>query len=276
MRWLPDWLVYALTLGVIVVVLFAVEGRRDDAPPSLDGSEKLGPLLPPPSMFDPEILVEVGPVTSGLGTAFAINPDGWWLTARHVVDGCDRVGLVVAQETAAEVEVRTATYADLAILRSQGAPGSLAVDGQEDNLRLRQRAFHVGFPQGRTGEVASRLIGRERLIARGRYEFEQRVLAWVETGRTGGLNGSLAGISGGPVFDERGQVIGVTLAESSRRGRLYTAAPQTLAALLSSARIEPRGDPAPPMTATNYGYRADALRRALVVAQVVCIEGETS
>jgi len=277
MRWIPDWLIYALAILTIFLVT-ATLNLRDDAPPALEGSEDLGPLLPPPSIFDPEILVDVGPVTSGLGTAFAVSTDGWWLTARHVVDDCQnvgRVGLVVAQETAAEVDVTVAQFADLALLHSDAAPVAIALHEAENDLRVGQTAFHVGFPQGRKGEAASRLLGRETLITRGRYTIQQPVLVWAETGRTTGLRGTLAGISGGPALDTNGRVIGVTLAESSRRGRIYTASPATIFRLLSVERVTPTGRPVERITATNYGGRADELRRALAVAQVVCIVERT-
>jgi S1-C subfamily serine protease len=278
MRWLPDWAIYALAIVTIFLVTLTLDfRRRNEAPPAFEGSETLGPLLPPPSVFDPEILVDVGPITSGLGTAFAISTDGWWLTARHVVDDCQRVGrvgLVVAQETAAEVDVTVAQFADLALLHSQGAPVAIALDQSEDDLRIGQTAYHVGFPQGRRGEAASRLLRRETLVTRGRYTIQQPVLVWVETGRTRGLNGTLAGISGGPALDSTGQVIGVTLAESSRRGRIYTASPDTIFRLLEVERVTPTGEPVERLTDANYGGRADELRRSLAVAQVICIVEE--
>jgi hypothetical protein len=66
-------------------------------------------------------------------------------------------------------------------------------------------------------------------------------------------------------------VIGVTVAESTRRGRIYTAAPSSLARLLRVEQVEAEGVPGPRMTAENYGEEADNLRRDLAVAQVVCI-----
>jgi S1-C subfamily serine protease len=270
----PDWIIYALAIGAIWFVFWAATPRSDTTPALEDGAE-LGPLLPPPSAFDPEILVDVGPVTSGIGTAFAIHQDGWWLTARHVVDGCDRVGIVVARDTAAEVrdrDIRIARFADLALLRTTSAPVAMVLDQSDRKLRVGQRAFHVGFPQGRSGEAASRLIGRETLVTRGRYEFEQPVLAWAETGRTGGLFGTLAGISGGPAIDSGGRVIGVTLAESSRRGRIYTASPSTVLQLLRVEHVRPEGELAAQWDDQNYGDQADRLRRVLAVAEVICIE----
>jgi S1-C subfamily serine protease len=223
-------------------------------------------------MYDPAVLVEVGPVASGMGSAFAISPEGWWLTARHVVDGCERVGLIVSRGAAVPVqEVKRALFADLALLKTERAPTALALDTSERRFQIGQRAFHVGFPQGRPGEAYSRLIGRETLVARGRYDLEEPVLAWAEMGRTSGVRGSLAGISGGPALAANGQVIGVTVAESARRGRIYTAAPSSILRLLRVEQVQAEGAPAARLTPDNYGQQSDDLRRDLAVAQVVCV-----
>ncbi len=270
-RLIPDWLLYIVVIAAVVFVLFRVD-QRADAPAALPESPETGAFLPPPSDYDPEVMVEVGPIASGLGSAFAISRDGWWLTARHVVDGCEHVGLVVSRGAAARVlEVRRALFADIALLRTNSAPAALALDTSERRFQIGQRAFHVGFPQGQPGEAYSRLIGRETLVARGRYDVEEPVLAWAEQGRTSGLHGSLAGISGGPAIAANGQVIGVTVAESARRGRIYTAAPSSILRLLRVEQIEPQGAPAPRLTAENYGQESDDLRRNLAVAQVVCV-----
>lgn len=270
MRFIPDWLLYIIVIAAVVFVLFEVD-QRADAPPAFDVPEQ-GAFLPPPSIYDPEVLVEVGPVSSGLGSAFAISADGWWVTARHVVDACDEVGLIVSRAAAARVtEVKVALFADLALLKTDRAPTPLAIDTSERQFQVGQRAYHVGFPQGRPGEAYSRLIGRETLIARGRYDLEEPVLAWAELGRTSGLQGSLAGISGGPAIAANGQVIGVTVAESARRGRIYTAAPSSILRLLRVEQVAAEGAPAPHLTPENYGEQADDMRRGLAVAQVVCI-----
>jgi S1-C subfamily serine protease len=270
-RLIPDWLLYIIVIAAVVFVLFRVD-ERSNAPESLPDAPETGAFLPPPSVYDPEVLVEVGPVSSGLGSAFAISEEGWWLTARHVVDACERVGLIVARGAAAPVtDVKVALFADLALLKTDRAPAALALDTSERHFQVGQRAYHVGFPQGRPGEAYSRLIGRETLIARGRYAVEEPVLAWAELGRTSGMRGSLAGISGGPALASNGQVIGVTVAESSRRGRIYTAAPSSIMRLLRVEQVEAEGTPGPRLTPEGYGQQADDLRRSLAVAQVVCV-----
>jgi len=275
LRLIPDWLLYIVVIAVMVFILFKVD-QRSNAPEALPDATQNSAFLPPPSVYDPEILVEVGPQSSGLGTAFAVTPDGWWVTARHVVDACARVGIIVSRGAAAPVrQVRVAQFADLALLKTDRAPSPLAIETVERNLQVGQRAFHVGFPQGHPGEAYSRLIGRENLIARGRYDVDEPVLTWAELGRTSGMSGSLAGMSGGPAFDANGEVIGVTIAESARRGRLYTASPATILRMLRVEQIHAQGSPAPRFTTDNYGQESDALRRSLAVAQVVCVTDDT-
>ena len=98
------------------------------------------------------------------------------------------------------------------------------------------------------------------------------VLAWAEIGRTDGLKGSLAGLSGAPVLDTAGDVVGVTLAEAPRRGRVFTATPQTVRRALAAAGVKPAPPgTGQPISVENYGRVADGLRRDLRVAQVVCL-----
>jgi serine protease Do len=280
MRGLPDWLIYCLALGAFVWVLFSIDGRRF-ADPALPEGDRPGRLLPPESGLDPQVLVDVGPVTSGLGTAFAIDTNGWWVTAKHVVADCERVGIVVGRRpgggdrpaAAAVSNIRSSPTSDLALLKTQSAPAALALDLSEDDLRVGQVAFHIGFPQGRQGEAMSVLAEREVLVQRGRYTGREPVLSWAERSRTSGLTGALSGMSGGPALDANGRVISVTIAESSRRGRIYTAAPSSLRKLLEDERavVTPNGEPARRMSERDYGLTADALRRSLAVAQVVCV-----
>lgn len=273
---LPDWLIY---LAVIVALILAVRGRREDAPapeapPQAfeEGAAEtgLGPELGRPSRFDPQVLVEVpAKASEGVGTAFAVDDAGVWLTARHVVDGCTNVGLLAGRRRFMPAEYRIHPQADLAILTTRGGPEPLPVD-PELRLRRGQRAYHLGFPQGRPGEATSRLLGRETLVVVGRGERAEPVLAWAETGRTDGLRGTLAGLSGAPAIDAQGRVIGVTVAEAPRRGRIYTTAPETFTEALEEAPPDSTGA-GPAINVENYGRVGDSLRRERRVAQVLCL-----
>ena len=87
------------------------------------------------------------------GTAFSIRDDGIWFTARHVVDGCDRVGLQVDQRRAAKVQkVQSHPKADIAVLWTRGGkPARIA----SAPLRVNQPGYHVGYPEGKPGRSSA-------------------------------------------------------------------------------------------------------------------------
>jgi S1-C subfamily serine protease len=268
---LPDWLIYAV---VVVGLLLAAVGRQEraDAPPAPPPTpEAEGAALGPASPFDPSVVVEVSDKTqAGAGTAFSIASSGVWVTARHVVEGCSQAAIVVSPGRGVAASVRIDPRAETAILTTDGGAPPLPL-GLGQRLRRGERAFHVGFPQGRPGEASSRLLGRENLVVQGRGARTEPVLVWAETGRTDGLKGTLAGLSGAPALDDQGRVVGVTIAEAPRRGRIYTTAPETTLRTLADAGRRFSDAVGQPITADNYGRVADDLRRNLRVAEVVCL-----
>lgn len=258
----PDWMVYALIVGGIW--LWA-RGGSERAPAPPPPPERLGDLLPDQSPLDERVLVEVGEAADGTGTAFPINRRGTWMTARHVVDGCERVALAADRRLAAHVDqVGVNGQADVAVLRTRWNRPPLPSD-LGTRKRVGEHGFFFGFPQGRPGEAVGRLLGRARLRVRGRYSTDEPVFAWAEIGRTAQLRGSLGGLSGAPVLDGDGEVVGVVSAENPRRGRIYTVAPVSL---LESFR-DPREAPEPIET-VDYGTVADRYRRERRIVQVVC------
>jgi S1-C subfamily serine protease len=270
---LPDWLVYA---AVVTALLFAAIGRREraDAPPpppspQIQGDEALGSA----STLDPEVVVNA-PEAGGprSGTAFSVDQSGVWLTARHVVEGCARAAVVVAEGRGIAARVQIDPRSEAALLITNGGVAGLPTALSEP-LKRGMRAFHPGFPQAEPGEATSRLLGRETLVVRGRGARSEPVLVWAETGRTDGLEGTLAGLSGAPALDAAGRVVGVTIAEAPRRGRIYTTAPEMVTdTLRTSTRHPEAGAAVEAITPENYGRIADDLRRTLRVAQVVCLE----
>src|SRR6478609_12245233 len=118
---LPDWLVYS---AVVLALLIAAIGRQEraDAPPppppvQADADLPLGPSSP----FDPDVVVEVpSKSTPASGTAFSIAESGVWVTARHVVEGCDQAAIVVAEGRGVAAKVEIDPRAEAAILTTEG------------------------------------------------------------------------------------------------------------------------------------------------------------
>lgn len=262
-RVVPDWMIYGGLLMVFLFIAFSV--RQDVVIGDMLERPELGPLLPSDSPRDEIILVDVAPSQSSVGTAFSINKKGLWLTARHVVDGCDRVGLRIGLGRTISVDAQIVQNSDLAVLRSDWARRPLPAD-LNSQRQVGEVGYFFGYPQGKPGEVVGSLISRSRMKVRGRYTNEEAVLTWSELGRSRNLLGSLGGLSGAPVLDKDGEIIGLITAEAPRRGRVYSVAPKYLRGIIT----EP-GTSTEPISLETYGVAADKLRRDRRVAQVICL-----
>ncbi len=270
---LPDWLVYT-TIAITLLILAQERQERADAPeapPPVPGATDV-PLAPSSPFTPAHIMPLVARRETASGTAFSVGEGGVWVTARHVLDGCYQSAIVVAEGRGVAASVRLLD-GDIAILTTVGGAPALPLAGPEEPQRG-DTAFHLGFPQGYPGEAASRLLGRRKLRERTREATPQALIAWSEIGRTESIKGDLAGLSGAPALDAGGAVVGVTLGEGPRRGRIYTTTAATLRHALKAAKVPfpaATGSAGQIITTDNYGRVADTLRRDLGVAQVVCL-----
>ena len=259
---IPDYMIYAAIL-VVIMLYSNSKSTRNKAPVP---PEDVGDLLPADSPYDPSILVNVDAPRSGVGTAFAIDEAGHWLTARHVVDSCDTVGLRIGRTKYLPVKATVSEDFDLAVLSGSWNPDPIRSDLYTPR-HLGESGFFFGFPQGRPGEVTGRLLGRGRMKVKGRYRSDEPILAWAENGRSSGLRGSLGGLSGGPVLDKDGEIIGVVSAENLRRGRVYSVIPRNLRPHVK----EDKSYKARAINVHSYGLQADEYRRNRQIAQVICL-----
>ncbi len=259
---IPDWVFYACVVGLIY---FNAARMQEDISAPPPPAPELGPLLPSESPRDDQIITQIDIPRSGTGTAFAIDGLGNWLTARHVVDSCSEVALKIGTTRIISASYEVLPKNDLAILRTNWTRKPLPNDVFE-RRQVGEMGYFIGFPQGRPGEVVGSLISRSRMLVRGRYTSDESVLAWAELGRTNGLRGSLGGLSGAPVLDRDGEIIGLVTAENPRRGRIYSVAPKALRPFFSN----PTGRPEP-IDHLTYGLQADRLRRDRRIAQVLCL-----
>ncbi len=264
-----------LLLGVIAAVFGAmVLGEIYGGPPTEPlrppAAPRPGPTPAPP--FESTIVVDVPTGSSpGTGTAFSVSSGGVWLTARHVVEGCARAAIVVGAGQGVAAEVRFDPRGETAVLITQGGAPALPMAPRQ-SIQRGMIAFHAGFPLGRPGEVATRLLRRQTLVLRGRRTRREQVLAWEETGDAEASPRDLAGLSGAPTLDGGGQVIGVTIAQSRHHRWIYTTTPGALRAALARAHVEPAtGARAAPMTTDSYPRIAARLRRDLRIVPVVCL-----
>ena len=251
----------------------------DGLRPAPETPRGAGRFLPEESARDPRLIVEVGDKPgSSVGTAFSIDRSGVWITAHHVTSGCDLVGLQKSNGRLVRVrQVSERPDADISILRTRG--GTPQMNVVRPRLRIGDDGYSFGFPQGSPGDVHGKVIGRGRMLTRGRYRKEEPVVAWTQVRRIPDMGSDLSGISGGPWVNASGDVIGVHVAGSPRRGRSYSTDPRSLLAAISQVGIRVSADPRsqPPaaaLTPGRFNAYGDYLRRELIVAKVVCLVGE--
>lgn len=216
-----------------------------------------------------EGVIDVEPRTSnGTGTAFAVA-DGVWLTARHVIEGCSKAGIQYAPQKAQKID-RFIHHpnADVSLIFTKNNPAALTLAETDDT----RDGFHIGFPQGSPGAMHGQRLGNTKLRYTGAYRVREVVTAWSEVSRLPAGDDSLGGMSGGPVFDSAGRVIGIVLAESRRRGRTYTATPKTIAEMMNQVTrsTNTRAVTASP-DGKSYGALAENLIGGKQVSRVLCI-----
>jgi serine protease Do len=286
-----------LLLVTAVIGLFVVQRRplvydpgagRRPVPAPVAPTPKLAPQppasvegrvrrpLPGASPGDPLFNVTVEPFRPGMvsaGTAFSIG-SGLWLTARHVANrGCRQIVLLVdGVRTLAEI-VFLHPNADLAVLRtSRRAAPALPLSAAP--LTEGETGYAFGFPGGNLGGTEDSLMGRARMHLGGRLEGTAAVLTWAEIRRDPDTLEALGGISGGPMFDENGYIVGIFVASSVRRGRNHTVAPEMLRDIPSEASLFPgRTMPAGEVAAHPVSLLATAaaLSRDSRIAKAICI-----
>jgi len=146
---------------------------------------------------------------SGLGSGFFTTGQGHLITNFHVVEGETRLAVVVFRKIGNEFKrekfeainiIATNPFLDLALLKVElpdGYEPTVTYLASEDKLRDGDRVFAIGNP-----------LGLERSVSQGIVSHRNRAeegLAYIQT--TTQIN---PGNSGGPLFNGRGEVVGVT------------------------------------------------------------------
>ena len=148
-------------------------------------------------------------VNLALGSGFFVSPDGYAVTNNHVVDNAQSVEIATDDgKTYTAKVVGTDPKTDVALLKVDGRSDFPYVKFAETEPRVGDWVIAVGNPYGLGGTVTAGIISaRGRDIGSGPYDDFIQVDAPVNKGN-----------SGGPAFDETGNVVGVTTAIFSPSG----------------------------------------------------------
>lgn len=251
------------------LVLRYAGGDSDDRRPIPD-------FEPSPSQLEEalpgDVVVEIeARAQDGTGTAFSVG-EGRWLTAKHVIHQCKRVFLDYPGARPIKVQrFFESRRHDMALLETGSF--SRAPFGYSDRLPARgATGYLLGYPQGNPGDIAAQMLGSKRMRSVGVYTMREKVFAWVERQRAPNFSGSAAGISGGPVFNDAGEIAGTVVAGAPRRGRLYTTHPNTLTETEFANPSDGLGEPVKArLSGQSFGDIGRSLRRTGRIARVICL-----
>jgi serine protease Do len=151
-----------------------------------------------------------GPRAEGVGSGFIVDADGHVVTNNHVVKDADEI--VVTLDDGSELTARVVGHdekTDLALLKlDHGEPLPYVSFGSSEQVRVGDWVVAVGSPFGLGGTVTAGILSaRGRDIRSGPFDDFLQVDAPINRGN-----------SGGPLFDQAGQVIGVNTAIFSPSG----------------------------------------------------------
>lgn len=176
----------------------------------------------------------------GIGTGVIFRPDGWIITNDHVVNGFDKVTVVLEDGREFVGQVRRAEDSDIAVVKIDAKDLPAATFGDSNKVRPGEFAMAVGSPFGlentvTVGHISA--LGRMNQIADPRADGGARFYPdLIQTDTP--IN---QGNSGGPLVNIEGQVIGINSAIISSSGGsngIGFSIPSNQARLLAETLIE--------------------------------------
>jgi serine protease Do len=150
-----------------------------------------------------------GQPSQSLGSGFVISQDGYILTNAHVVDGADEVTVKLTDKREFKAKVVGADRrTDVALLKID-AKGLPRVDtGSPGGLKVGEWVVAIGSPFGFDNSVTAGIVS-----ALGRSLPDESYVPFIQTDVA--IN---PGNSGGPLFNLKGEVVGVNSQIYSRTG----------------------------------------------------------
>ncbi|KPJ86847.1 MAG: hypothetical protein AMS17_10790 [Spirochaetes bacterium DG_61] len=149
-----------------------------------------------------------------LGSGFIIDKEGYIITNNHVIEGADEIKVRLSEKTSDKEEydakiIGRDPKTDVALIKiapHKGLP--VATLGDSDKLRVGEWVMAIGNPFGLDQTVTVGIVSAKwRKIGMGPYENFIQTDAAINQGN-----------SGGPLFDTRGEVVGVNSAIFSPSG----------------------------------------------------------
>ena len=134
------------------------------------------------------------------GTAFFVTADGYMLTNHHVVEGADKISVTLNDRTELDATlVGSDERSDVAVLKVTGKKFPALPIGDSNSLKVGEPVLAIGSPFGFDYSASAGIVS-----AKSRNFSRETSVPFIQTDVA--LN---PGNSGGPLFNQRGEVIGI-------------------------------------------------------------------
>src|SRR5581483_9486357 len=212
-RELPDFSELAERQAPAVVNISTTQTRKRRAVPQLPDLDENDPLY---DFFRRFIPRQPGPgqgprqfESRSLGSGFIIAPDGYILTNAHVVDAADEITVRLTDKREFKARVIGADKrTDIALLKIDAGSLPTVRFGDPNRLRVGEWVVAIGSPFGFDSTVTAGIVS-----AKGRSLPQENFVPFIQTDVA--IN---PGNSGGPLFNLKGEVVGINSQIYSRTG----------------------------------------------------------
>ena len=207
-RELPDFTELVEKQGPAVVNISATQPSPGaQAAPGLPNIPKSDPFYEFFNRFAPQ--APRGREMPSLGSGFIISDDGYILTNAHVVGSAD--GITVRLTDKREFKARVVGIdkrTDVALIKIEAAGLPKVAIGDSNRLKVGEWVLAIGSPFGFDSSVTAGIVS-----AKGRSLPQENYVPFIQTDAA--IN---PGNSGGPLFNLKGEVIGVNSQIYTRNG----------------------------------------------------------
>jgi serine protease Do len=149
------------------------------------------------------------PESRSLGSGFIISADGYILTNAHVVEGADEINVKLTDKRELKAKVIGADRrTDIALIKVEAAGLPTVRFGDATKLKVGEWVLAIGSPFGFENTVTAGIVS-----AKGRSLPQENFVPFIQTDVA--IN---PGNSGGPLFNMRGEVVGINSQIYSRTG----------------------------------------------------------
>jgi S1-C subfamily serine protease len=236
-------------LAALALVPIAAFAQQTAKPTSASASKPVNrlsaPAKPASQILDENrssigVIVAAGNSSLRLGTGFFVGSTGLLLTNFHVVEGTDFVGVKIPSSNGVLWAKKATSFDvenDLVVLEVETSGKKPVSFGDSDQAQVGEQIVVIGNPEGLEQTVSNGLLSGIR-------EVEGRKLFQISAPISEGSSGS-------PVFDGRGEVIGVVVSTLESGQNLNFAVPinyakpllsRTTEELISALPKKPRSD----------------------------------